>query len=128
MGRMRAVVIEESLAGGRLPPAFPGQPIRRYRHPLDEDTMITIAEVDVPHTQALDAAMRLARCLLPRHYYAHLLDNHLMYVAFPNCVVVLDRDDQAGQDRAQAVGRLFDIPVSQMRFLEMFDTDHPDAR
>lgn len=124
---MRAIIIEESLKGGGLPSGFYGTRVKEYKHPLDEDTMITIIELAVAERHALDAGMALSRVLLPRLYYAHLLSDQSMYVVFPNCVMYLARGDEAGQQQARAIGRTFDIPDSQMRFLEMFEVDHPEA-
>lgn len=124
---MRAVIIKESLKGGILPPGFSGTLTREYQHLLDADTTVTIIELVVAEQHALEAGMALPRVLLPRRYYAHLINEGSMYIAFPNCVVQLERGDADGQRQAQAIGRTFEIPLSQMRFLEMFDMDHPDA-
>jgi hypothetical protein len=124
---MRAIIIKESLVDGELPANFYGTRIREYRHPLDEDTEITIVELAVVERHALDAGMALSCRLLPRNYYAHLRGDQSMYIAFPNCLVHLDRDDVEGERQAHAIGRTFDVPLSQMRFLEMFEVDHPDA-
>lgn len=124
---IRAIIIKESLKDGELPLNFPGTRVCEYWHPLDEDTMVTIIELAVAERHALDAGMALSRKLLPRKYYAHLLNDQSMYIAFPNCLVHLDRDDAEGERQAHAIGQTFDIPVSQMRFLEMFEVDHPDA-
>jgi len=124
---MRAIIIKESLKAGKLPAGFYGTRVNEYQHPLDEDTIITIIELAVAEQHALDAAMALARILLPRLYYAHLINDQAMYIAFPNCVTYLARGDEAGQQQARAIGGTFDIPVTQMRFLEMFEVDHPDA-
>jgi hypothetical protein len=96
-------------------------------HPLDEDTTVTIVELAVAERHALDAGMALSRKLLPRLYYAHLINDQSMYIAFPNCLVHLERDDEDGERQAQVIGQTFEIPLSQMRFLEMFEVDHPDA-
>lgn len=124
---MRAIIIKESLKGGELPLNFSGTRVCEYRHPLDEDTMVTIIELAVAERHALDAGMALSRKLLPRNYYAHLFNDQSMYIAFPNCLVHLDRDDADGERQVHAIGQTFEIPVSQMRFLEMFEVDHPDA-
>jgi hypothetical protein len=124
---MRAIIIKESLQGGDLPPDFYGTRVREYRHPLDEDTMITIVELAVAERHALDAGMALSRKLLPRLYYAHLINDQSMYIAFPNCLVHLERGNEDGERQAQAIGETFGVPLSQMRFLEMFEVDHPDA-
>lgn len=124
---MRAIIIKESLEGGELPQNFYGTRVKEYKHELDENTPITIIELAVAERHALDAGMALARKLLPYKYYAHLLNDRSMYIAFPNCLVHLDRDDTAGESQVQAVGQTFHIPLSQMRFLEMFEIDHPDA-
>lgn len=124
---MRAVVITESLTGGRLPEAFAGMEDRRYRHLLDERTPIEIIELTVPAEQAPALALELSEALLPRLYYAHLLDEEEMLVAFPHTVVRIGRGDAAAIAHAQAVGALCGVPAEQMRFAEMWDTDHPDA-
>jgi hypothetical protein len=124
---MRAIIIRESLQGGELPSNFYGTRVREYQHMLDEDTPITIIELAVVEQHALDAGMALSRKLLPRKFYAHLLNDQSMYIAFPNCLVHLDRDDAEGELQVHAIGQTFDVPVSQMRFLEMFEVDHPDS-
>jgi hypothetical protein len=124
---MRAIIIRESLQGGELPPNFYGTRVREYQHMLDEDTPITVIELAVAEQHALDAGMALSRKLLPRKFYAHLLNDQSMYIAFPNCLVRLDRDDVEGELQVHAIGQTFDVPMSQMRFLEMFEVDHPDA-
>lgn len=123
----RAVVIRESLVGGQLPAELPlGEP-REYPHLLDEATPIHIIEFPVTAEAALPAAMQLAEVLLPEKYYAHLVLEADMLIAFPNTVIHLRRNDQQAERQAQAIGRTFAIPDEQMRFLEMFDVDHPDA-
>lgn len=124
---MRAIIIQESLQGGELPASFYGTRVKEYKHQLDEETMVTIIELAVAERHALDAGMALARKLLPRKYYAHLINDQSMYIAYPNCLVHLDRDDADGEHQAQVIGQTFDIPTTQMRFLEMFHVDHPDA-
>ncbi|WP_432141128.1 hypothetical protein [Streptomyces sp. bgisy084] len=124
---LRAVVITESLEGGRLPEALRALESRRYPHLLDERTQVEIIELAVPAAQAAGVALTLADAVLPRLYYAHLIDSLQMLVAFPDTVVRIHRDDAAAVERAQSIGALFDIPAGQMRFAEMWDTDHPDA-
>ena len=124
---MRAVVIRESLDSGELPTGLSGRLLKSYPHLLDESTEIEIVELEVDEEHALAGDMLLARVLLPRHYYAHVLGEDTMYVAFPNCVSLVGRGEPQTAARAQEIGRLFDIPLSQMRFQEMFDVDHPDA-
>lgn len=124
---MRAVVIRESLKGGDLPTGLRGRFLEAYRHLLDETSEIEIVELVVDEQEALADAMLLATALLPKYFYAHVLGEDTMYIAFPQCVVLVRRDEPTTAERAQAIGRLFDIPLSQMRFQEMFDVDHPDA-
>ncbi|MFF3128356.1 hypothetical protein ACFVRD_40155 [Streptomyces sp. NPDC057908] len=127
MTSMRAVVITESLTGGELPAAFFGMEDRRYPHLLDERTPIEITELTVPADQAPALALALSAVLKPRLYYAHLIDETRMLVAFPHTVVDLPRGNEEAIAHAQAVGALVGIPNGQMRFAEMWDTDHPDA-
>ncbi|WP_063728821.1 hypothetical protein [Streptomyces sp. RTd22] len=124
---VRAVVIAESLADGRLPKEFADREDRRYPHQLDEHTPIEIIELTVPADQAPALALALSKALAPRLYYAHLLDEGQMLVAFPNTVVHIDRGNNNAVAHAQTIGALFGIPLEQMRFAEMWDTDHPDS-
>lgn len=124
---MRAIIIKESLKGGELPPDFYGTRVREYQHMLDDHTPITIIELTMAERHALSAGMALSCKLLPKKFYAHLRGDESMYICFPNCLVHLDRDDTEGERQVHAIGQTFDVPVSQMRFLEMFEVDHPDA-
>lgn len=125
---MRAVVIRESLKGGELPAGLRGRFLRKYPHLLDETTEIEIVELIVDEQHALGNAMLLAAALLPKRYYAHVLGEDEMYIAFPDCVASVRRAEPETAEQAQTIGRLlFDIPLSQMRFIEMFDVDHPDS-
>ncbi|WP_328973481.1 hypothetical protein [Streptomyces sp. NBC_00239] len=127
MTSMRAVVITESLTDGELPSAFSGMEDRRYPHLLDERTPIEIIELTVPAERTAALALALSAALKSRLYYAHLIDETRMLVAFPRTVVDIPRDNEDAIAHARTVGALFDIPVDQMRFAEMWDTDHPDA-
>ncbi|WP_329315636.1 hypothetical protein OG723_35655 [Streptomyces sp. NBC_01278] len=124
---MRAVIITESLTDRTLPPGFQDLPVHRYPHDLDGQTPIEICEVAVPAARASELALVLTRALEPRLYYAHLMDEQCMLIVFPHTVVTVDRNDDAAIQHACKVGALFGIPVGQMRFAEMWDTDHPDA-
>ncbi|MFF0551018.1 hypothetical protein ACFYUL_18875 [Streptomyces sp. NPDC004311] len=124
---MRAVIITESLTERTLPPGFRDLPVHRYPHDLDGQTPIEICEVTVPSARAAELALQLASSLEPRLYYAHLIDEQRMLIAFPHTVVTVARDDEAALRHACDVGALFGIPAGQMRFAEMWDTDHPDA-
>ncbi|WP_327100296.1 hypothetical protein OIE68_16900 [Nocardia vinacea] len=123
----RAVVIRESLIGGDLPADLREAAAREYPHLLDEVTPISIIEFPVAADVALQVTMQLAEVLLPEKYYAHLVSEGEMLIAFPNTAYRLSRNDERGEQQAQAIGRVFGIPDEQMRFLEMFEVDHPDA-
>lgn len=77
--------------------------------------------------RAAEVAVRLAAVLAPDGWYAHLLDDELMIVIFPGVVVQVRRGDEAAAERARAIGAFFGIPDRQMRFQDMFVTDHPDS-
>jgi hypothetical protein len=124
---MRAVVITQSLAGGALPEALAGMEDRRYPHLLDAHTPIEIIELTVPAERAAALALELSAALMPQLYYAHMLNEERMLVAFPRTVVDIPRGDSDAIAHARRVGALFSIPDEQMRFAEMWDTDHPDA-
>jgi len=125
---MRGIVLKESLVGGSLPLPFPAMVVRRYPHLLDRKVPVEVIEFTVAPARVAEVALQLARAIVPERFYAHLLDDTTMIVVFPRCVLQIARDDAAGAERAQQVGELFGIPRRQMRFLEMFTTDHPDAQ
>lgn len=124
---LRAIVVKESLKSGALPPALCDFPGRSYAHELDRDWPVTIAEFLVPGERVPEVCFHLASELLPKRYYAHLVNDQMLYVVYPDCVIRISASDTAADERARVIGRLYGIPDSQMRFLEMFETDHPDA-
>lgn len=125
---MRAIVILESLRDNTIPAELDSlKRITTYRHALDVDQPITITELAVPDNDGLQVAMVLARALEPTKYYAHLVGDGLLLIAFPHAVVRAARGDADALAAAKKVGAVFAIPEDQMRFGEMFDVDHPDA-
>jgi hypothetical protein len=125
-GLMRGIVLLESLVDQRIP-LIPASVCRTYQHLLGGEIAVQVAELTVSRDRAMTVAMRLAEALLPQRFYAHLVDCHRMYVIFPDCVVLVRRGDDASVLFAQETGQHFGIPLAQMRFAEMFDTDHPDS-
>lgn len=127
---MRAIVVLDGMIDRTIPAEVArliGEIPTRYRHDLDADTIWTIAEFQVAGKHTPSVALSLARGLLSRRFYAHLVGKNAMLVSFPNCVVRIARDDQEMISRCQKLGTSYGIPRSQMRFGEMFDRDHPDA-
>ena len=124
---MRGIVLLESLTGGQLPLPLPAVVCKKYQHLLGGTLPVQVAELVVPRDRAPAVALQLARYLLPQRFYAHLLDDSQMFVAFPDTVVLVRRGDVESVAHAQKVGQGFDIPLVQMRFDEMFDNDHPDS-
>ncbi len=124
---MRAIVISESLTSSVLPETLASSVIREYPHLLDEQTPITIVESEIEVSAADVVALALSRLMKNERYYAHLVDNQRMLVAFPRTVVEIRCGNKEDEQRAQLVGQLFSIPMHQMQFLAMFDSDHPDA-
>jgi hypothetical protein len=125
---MRAVVIRESLANGRLPLGLQARIGKSYGIRLDEETPVEILEFDVGRDELLNVAKALSAGLKPRLYYAHIWSPDMLYICFPHMLFFLPKGDAAACELATRAGRLFDIPISQMRFAEMFDTHHPDPR
>lgn len=101
--------------------------VREYHHELDEKTPITIIESLVEPAAAAGLSLELAGLLKDELFYAHLVDEERMLVVFPRAVVEVRRGHEHDEHVAQQVGQLFSIPLEQMQFLAMFDTDHPDA-
>lgn len=124
---MRGIVFREGLRAGVLPPSLRTAVARTYPYMLDRRIPVEVIELTVPDREALAVAMQLAQHLLPERYYAHVVGETRMYVAFPGCVALIARDDAEAAQRAQRIGQGFSIPLRQMRFIEMFDNDHPDA-
>lgn len=124
---MRAIVIKESLTSDTLPATMAAGVLREYPHELDEHTSITIVESMVKPETAEGLALELSRLLKDRLFYAHLVDDERMLVAFPRTVVEVRRGHEQDERTAQHVGQVFSIPLEQMQFLAMFDNDHPDA-
>ncbi|UGT58820.1 hypothetical protein [Nocardia asteroides] len=125
---MRAIIIEESLRGNEIPAELDSLPrLKTYDHLLEVGQPITITELAVEDDDTLPVAMILSRALEPSKYYAHLVGNDALVIAFPHTVVLVDRGDEQALSTAKQVGAIFAIPDDQMRFAEMFDDDHPDA-
>jgi hypothetical protein len=124
---MRGLVLLESLVGGGLPLPMQAVVVRQYPHLLGGDIPVNIAELMVSRDKALAVAMQLARALLPSRFYAHLLDEETMYVVFPDCLAVVSVNSPESAQAARRIGALYGIPAKQMRFIEMFHTDHPDS-
>jgi hypothetical protein len=122
----RAIVIQESLKDGKLPAVLCDCAMRTYTHHLDGQQAVQIIEVELDEDSAPDTSLQLALALVPRRYYAHVWTPSLLYVCFPSVVALIAKGDMDAEGRAQEIGGLFDIPVSQMRFAEMFTMDHPD--
>lgn len=124
---MRAIVIRESLTSNVLPEPLSSNVVREYGHHLDKQTPITIIESEVEVAAADGVALTLSRLMKPELFYAHLVDDERMLIAFPRAVVEIRRDHEEDELNAQRVGQMFSIPVHQMQFLAMFENDHPDA-
>lgn len=124
---MRAIVIRESLNSDARTTLVRSDVIREYTHELDEQTPITIVECAVEASRAAEFALQLSRSLQAQLFYAHIIDEERMLVAFPRTVVEVRRHDRNDERIAQQIGQLFSIPIHQMQFLAMFESDHPDA-
>jgi hypothetical protein len=125
--RARGIVVLESLRGGRLPSELSRWFVARSTHLLEPATPITIAELSVAANEVPAAVAALSSALLSPGWYGHFLDQRRMIVVFPGEHYVIPRGDGLSAHVAQRAGRRHGIPMSQMRFPEMFDKDHPDA-
>lgn len=120
-------MIRESLTSSILPEPLSSNVVREYGHHLDEHTPITIVESEVDLEAADGVALTLSRLMKPEVFYAHLVGDERMLIAFPRAVVEIRRDNEDDELKAQRVGEMFSIPAHQMQFLAMFENDHPDA-
>lgn len=127
MTAVRAIVIKESLTPDAPPELVGSYIIREYHHELDANTPITIVESAVDPNSAAEFALQLSRSLKSQLFYAHIIDDERMLLAFPQTVVEVRRNDRKDEVIAQRIGELFSIPIHQMQFLAMFERDHPDA-
>ncbi len=123
---MRAIVIKESMVTDTTPSLLSRSVVREYSLDLDRTTPVTIVEYDVSSEDGDALALELSRLLKKERFYAHFVDDERMLVVFPRIVVEVRRDDPRDERIAQQVGSLFSVPDHQMRFLAMFDKDHPD--
>lgn len=122
---IRGIVFREGLVGEVLPDVVRER--RRYPHLLDRRIPVEVIEFECAEDSLERALAVLRSALRSRGYYAHLLDGPVMYIVFPHRVMtVTDRNERAAE-RAREAGIQAGIPARQMRFLEMFTVDHPDA-
>lgn len=123
---MRAIIVIESLKDPGLVKEIPGKEVCRYPLPLN-DGPVEVVEFDISNDDVLAVCVLLADGLLSERYFAQLQDSARMHVIFPSGIALVRRGDRASEEIAQTIGSIFGIPRSQMRFLEMFETDHPDV-
>ena len=123
--RIRGIVFREGLHRGTLPDAVCER--KRYPHLLDRRIPVQVIEFDCAEDRLQHACAALRSALLPRGYYAHFLAWPVMHIVFPHRVVTITYPDQQAAELARAAGGEVGIPARQMRFLEMFTVDHPDA-
>lgn len=109
-----------------MPAALQHCAARTYTHHLDGQELVHIVEVELAEAVAPAASLALAQDLAPKRFYAHIWTPELLYVCFPSVVALIAKDDDNSEARAREIGLAFDIPLSQMRFAEMFTADHPD--
>ena len=135
-------VSRQAMVGSRRPPrliliaqsfepsvleGLPAIETRRFGHTLVGGSEITIVEYDITSDNVLGVVRELALHIRSQRYYAHVaLNEDELLVVFPSSVVFLRRGDAMSIGLARAVGERFGIPPDEMRFEEMFDTDHPD--
>jgi hypothetical protein len=122
---IRGLVFKEGLREGELPGGVRER--KRYPHLLDRRIPVEVIEFDCPEDGLAGACAALRSALVPRGYYAHLLAGPVMHVIFPSRVVTIGYPSEDDAHLAQEAGVEAGVPLRQMRFLEMFTVDHPDA-
>jgi len=124
---LHGIVLLNGMRDKRVPPALRQFVDREYEHYLGgTHGTVTIARLVLEQSMAPGIAFVLADELEPTGYYARLNDTSIMFVAYPGAVVRIDRSEPASAEVARAVGRLFLVEASHMRFEEMFELDHPE--
>ncbi|HEY9327692.1 MAG TPA: hypothetical protein VIS09_05570 [Streptomyces sp.] len=124
---MRAIILIESLKDPHSIESLEGKELSRYPMPLNGGT-VQVVELNVPNDAVQASCWHLAQALHPQHYFAQLQDAERMFVVFPDAVALVRRGIPSTEETAQKIGALFGIPASQMRFLDMFEADHPDVQ
>ena len=124
----RLILIEESLESP-LDVLTDSPELSRFSATLEDGQEITVVEYPVGDDDALDLIHAVAAVLKRERFYAHIWrDPYRLCVAFPRCVVDLNRVDLQTIEIAKTIGERCGIPLGEMRFDEMFDTDHPDLQ
>ncbi len=122
----RLILIEESIESPLA--ALANSPeAKRFTATLEDGQKITVVEYPVSDDGVLELIHAVAGALKPERFYAHVWrDASRLCVAFPSCVVDLTKNDDVAIEMALHIGARCGIPQAEMRFAEMFDTDHPD--
>lgn len=120
----RGLVVAQSLTEGCLPVAFCGRIVGRQEHSIS-GAPVTILEVTVAAGDIDRAVDQLTDQLRSPGWYAHLVNGDDMIVVLPGEHVRVSRGDRTALARAQAAGARHGVPTSQLRFDELFDSDHP---
>lgn len=123
---MRGIVLLESLKNERLPESLRPLVVREYSHYLGRPESCNICRLEFDRSRSPMVAFDLAREIKPKESYAHLVDDTVMHVIFPLCVVTILRADPESLEIARSIGQNFEIPRRYMRFDEMFELDHPE--
>ncbi len=122
----RGLVIDESLGPCGRPKWLNRHVHSTHQHLLDGKTSIKVLEVLIEASEIESVALALSQCLLPRQFYIHFVGSSNMFIVFPKCVCVVDREDQSTAEQCRRIGEVFGIPAEQMQFERLFDHDHPN--
>ena len=120
----RGIILRESLVSGDLPECLRPFVETEYPYLLDGVLPVTVIRLQVPAADILSAAWAVALALRPERYFANFTGDDDMFVALPNTLVRILRNDPTTADYARVVGQLHNIPHHQMRFEAMFEEDH----
>lgn len=124
---MHGIVLLEGLSSGKLPKELEYLVEREYEHFLGgSHGTVNICRLQLDEALAPTVAFALSRALRPSRYYARLNNASTMYVAYPTCVVRIAKSRPESAEVARAIGALYEIERSHMRYEEMFELDHPE--
>lgn len=124
----RCMAIKESFQGNSFPESLKPYKSKEYSYVLNRSEPVIIGIFSVPRNIILGVAEDLSKRLLPKRFYAHFVFGKQILVIFPMCLIFVTRGNENSIQRAQQVGLLFDIPLEEMMFGQLFNKDHPGGR
>jgi len=123
---IRGLVILQGLINEALPSSLELYLSGSHQHNLGGQIDVEVLELLVERNNFMNVMWNISKTLKSKRFYAHFIDGSDIYVVFPTCLAVVSEGDELSLHRAQVIGSTFEIPIKEMRFLELFRVDHPN--